>query len=196
MWSFRFSCGMVKFWEKNWFIPALYVAITITFSYFYKVSKLSVFIVAWIVETLLCFYAMSIELKHQHRMYLIEEANAKGGATNAADVILEQTIGNAKISLKGNKVITITKTVALTDKDNKTLLRLAKDLREQEPDHKCPMRFDSPLLNFFRLRSKDQVHFVGDDYLYGSCIDDTREEYYALANALAAYDTRLADVPS
>lgn len=127
-------------------------------------------------------------------MYRIEEANAN--KNKEGDVILEQIIGNAKIAFKANKVITITKTVALTDKDNKTLLRLAKDLREQEPEHKCPERFDSPLLNFFRLRSKHQVHFVGDDYRYGSCIDDTREEYYALANALAVYDTRLGDVPS
>jgi len=186
---------MFEFWKQNWFFPVLYLAITITFSYFYKESKLTVFIVAWLMETVLCFYAMSIELKHQHRMYLIEEANAKGGAINAADVILEQTIGNAKIELKANKVLTITKTVVLKDKEHKTLLQLAKDLRKQEPDHNCPIRYESPILNFFRLQSAHQVLFPGDQYRYGSCVDDTREEYYALANALAAYDTRLVDVP-
>jgi hypothetical protein len=147
---------------------------------------------AWLIETVLCFWGFSIDLKSLSVDLEQREKEAEREA-----VIMEQQLDNAKIALHANKKLVITKTIKLTDKENKTLLMLAKDLRQQEPDHKCHcLDMNSPLIRFLANRmGKHRIIFKGDGYEYGSCSHDTREEYYALANALASYDTRLADVP-
>lgn len=149
-------------------------------------------VLAWLIETGLCIWGFLIDLKSLSVDLEQREKEAEQEA-----VIMEQQLDNAKITLHADKKLIITKTIKLTDKENKMLLMLAKDLRQQEPDHKCVDRnVDSPLIRFLMNgMRKHRIIFKGDGYEYGSCPHDTREEYYALANELASYDTRLTDVP-